>query len=123
MNNIKMLYFDKTDLSEGIDVNKTSASKECDICHYWCFSNKGFNFQPYVCNRSHDLLMMSMNLSDIYFLNIENADYCSIISGISKSKAINLLQNTYFTEESGTLKKQINMKSNFEAVNLFQILI
>ena len=123
MNNIKMLYFDKTDLSEGIDVNKTSASKECDICHYWCFSNKGFNFQPYVRNRSHDLLMMSVNLSDIYILNNENADYCSIISGISKSKAINLLQNTYFTEESGTLKKQINMKSNFEAVNLFQILI
>ena len=25
----------KKDISEGIDVNKTSASKECDICHYW----------------------------------------------------------------------------------------
>ena len=37
-----MLYFDKTDVSEGIDVNKTSASKECDICHYWYFLNKGF---------------------------------------------------------------------------------
>ena len=123
MINLKMLYFDKIDVSEGIDVNKTSASKECDICQYWYFLSKGFKFQPYVCNRSHNLLMMSMNLSDIYILNIENADYCSIISGISKSKAINLLQNTYFTEESGTLKKQINMKSNFEAVNLFQILI
>ena len=29
-----MLYFDRTDASEGVDVNKTSASKECDICHY-----------------------------------------------------------------------------------------
>ena len=29
-----MLYFDKIDVSEEIDVNKTSASKECDICHY-----------------------------------------------------------------------------------------
>ena len=29
-----MLYFDKIDVSEGIDVNKTGASKECDICHY-----------------------------------------------------------------------------------------
>ena len=29
-----MLYFDRFDVSEGIDVNKTSASKECDICHY-----------------------------------------------------------------------------------------
>ena len=29
-----MLYFDRIDVSEGVDVNKTSASKECDICHY-----------------------------------------------------------------------------------------
>ena len=35
MNNTKMPYFDIIDVSEGIDVNKTSASKECDICHYW----------------------------------------------------------------------------------------
>ena len=29
-----MLYFDRVDVSERIDVNKTSASKECDVCHY-----------------------------------------------------------------------------------------
>ena len=32
-----MLCFDRIDVSEGTDVNKTSASKGCDICHY-CFS-------------------------------------------------------------------------------------
>ena len=55
-----MLYYDRIDVSEGIDINKTSKSKECDICQCWCFLNKGFKFQPYVCNRCHDLLMMSM---------------------------------------------------------------
>ena len=30
-----MLYLDIIDVSEGTDVNKTSASKKCDICHYW----------------------------------------------------------------------------------------
>ena len=30
-----MPYFDRIDVSEGIDVNKTSASKECDIGHSW----------------------------------------------------------------------------------------
>ena len=29
-----MLYFDRIDISVGIDANKTSASKECDICYY-----------------------------------------------------------------------------------------
>ena len=32
-----MLYHDKIELSEEIDINKTSASKECDTCHYWYF--------------------------------------------------------------------------------------
>ena len=50
---------------EGIHTNKTSASKECYIFHYWYFLNKGFKFQSYVCNRLHDLVMMSMNLNDI----------------------------------------------------------
>ena len=30
-----MLYFDRIEVSKRIDVNKTSDSKECDICHYW----------------------------------------------------------------------------------------
>ena len=29
-----MLECDRIDVSEGIDINKTNASKECDICHY-----------------------------------------------------------------------------------------
>ena len=29
-----MLQYQKTDVSEGIDVNKTSASKECELCRY-----------------------------------------------------------------------------------------
>ena len=86
-----MLYSDRIDASEGIDVNTTSESKECDICHSWYFLNKGFKFQPNVCNRCHDLLMMSMNHGDITVLNFKSADYCCIISGISKTVAINLM--------------------------------
>ena len=71
-----MLYFDRIDTSKEIDVNKISKSKEFNICHYWYFLNKGFKFQPYVCNRCHDLLMISMNFSDIAILKIKNADYC-----------------------------------------------
>ena len=29
-----MLYYHRIDISGGIDLNKTSASKECDICYY-----------------------------------------------------------------------------------------
>ena len=66
-----MLYYDRIDVSEGIDIDKTSASKECDICHYWYFLNKGFKFQANVCNRCHDLLMMPVDLSDIATLKLK----------------------------------------------------
>ena len=58
-----MIYFDRINVSERTDVNKTSVSKACDICHYWYFLNYSFKFQPNVCNRYHDSLIMSMNPS------------------------------------------------------------
>ena len=86
-----MLPYDRIDVSEGIDVNKTKESKECDICHYWYFLDKGFKFQADVCNGCHDVLMMSMNLSNIAILNIHGAGSQCIISGTSKSEAVSLL--------------------------------
>ena len=68
-------YYDRIDVSEGIDINKTSTYKDCDICHYWYFLNYSFQFQPNVCNRRHDLLMISINLSDIAISNIKGSDY------------------------------------------------
>ena len=97
-----MLYYDRIDISEGIDVNKTGASQECDICHYWYFLNYSLKFQPNVCNRCHDLLMMSVNLSEIAILKIKSSDYRCIISLISKNEAIKLLQNADLTQKSGT---------------------
>ena len=29
-----MLEYSRINISEGIDVNKTTVSKQCDICHY-----------------------------------------------------------------------------------------
>ena len=29
-----MLEYNRIDISEGVGINKTNASKECDICHY-----------------------------------------------------------------------------------------
>ena len=98
-----MLYFDRMDISKGIDVNKTTASKECDICHYWYLLNYSCKFQPNVCNRCHDLFMMSMNYSDIAILNIKGSDYRCIISLISKNETINLLKNVDLTKKSRTL--------------------
>ena len=99
---MKMLYYDRIDFSVGININKTSASKEYIICHCQYFLDKGFKFKPPVCNGCHDVLMISLDLNYIAILNIDGVDYGCIINGISKSEAINLLENANLSEESGS---------------------
>ena len=98
-----MLCYDRTDVSEETDVNKGSLSKECDACHYWYFLDYSFKFQPNACNRCHDLLIMSINLSDIAILDFKAHDYRCIISLISKNEAITLLENADLNEKIETL--------------------
>ena len=63
-----MLGYDRIDISKGIEVNKTNASKECDICHYWYFLDKGFKYEPCLCNGCHDLMQEAMNFNDVTIL-------------------------------------------------------
>ena len=39
-----MLGYDRIDISERVDVNKTNLSKECDIFHYCYFKDIGFKY-------------------------------------------------------------------------------
>ena len=64
-----MLWYQKINVSEGIDVNKTSASKECELCHYWLFKE----FEEHVCNKCHDLLRMAYSLKSIATLYAKGA--------------------------------------------------
>ena len=81
-----MLYCNKISVSEWIDINKTSASKECNISYYRYFLDKGFKFEPYIYNGCHDVLIILttfINLNDIPILNMNGANYNSSINGIN----------------------------------------
>ena len=101
----KMIYLNRIDVSEGTDFNEASASEERIIWHYWYFLDKGFKFQPAVCNWFHDVLMMSMSLNNIAILDIYSVDYRCIIAGISKSEAMKLLKNADLSEKIGRLQE------------------
>ena len=60
-----MLELDRINISEGIDANKTSASKECSICHYWYFLDKNFKYEQYLRNGCHDLMQKAINFNDV----------------------------------------------------------
>ena len=70
-----MLEYGRTDISEGIDVNKTNLSKECDICHYWYFKDIGFKYGPYLWNGCHDLMQKAMGFNNIAIVYIKENAY------------------------------------------------
>ena len=89
-----MLPYQKIDVSEGIDINKTSALKECELCHYWFFKDIGFKFEEHVCNKCHDLLTIAYSLKDIAILNAKGATFRCILMGISKNEGLKRLNNS-----------------------------
>ena len=97
-----MLRYQKIDVSEGINVNKTSASKECELCHYWFFKDIGFKFEEYVCNKFHDLLTIAYSLKDIAILNAKGATFRCILMGISINEGLKILNNS-ITYDRGVL--------------------
>ena len=83
-----MLKYEKINASEGIDVNKTSALKECELCSHW------FKFEKHVCNRCHDLLTMAHSLKNIVILSAKGNTLRCLMRGISKNKALKRLNNS-----------------------------
>ena len=104
-----MLQFEKIDVSEGIDVNKTSASKECMLCHYWFFKDFGFKFEEHLCNRCHDLLTMAHSLKNIVILSAKRTTFRYLLMGACKNEGLNKLNNlvTYDRGVLALIKHQL----------------
>ena len=66
-----MLEYERIDISEGTVVNKTNASKECDICYYWYFKDIGFMYEPYLCNGYHDLMEKAMSFNVVAIVYVK----------------------------------------------------
>ena len=98
-----MLECGRINISEGIDINKTSASKECNICHYWYFLDKNYNYDPCLCNGCHDLMQKTMSFKNVAIVSIKGNDYRIHFCYISKNDAITLMTNSNLNEKNGVL--------------------
>ena len=97
-----MLRYQKTNVFEGIDVNKTSESKKCELCPYWFFKDVGFKCEKHVCNGCHDLLTMAYSLKNIAILSTKGATFKCVLMGISKNEGLKRLNNSV-TYDRGVL--------------------
>ena len=94
-----MLQYERIDVSEGIDLNKSDKSKECDICHYWYFLDKNINYELYLCNGCHDLMQKAINFNDVAIVSIKGSDYRIHFWYMSKNDAVNLLNNSWLDDK------------------------
>ena len=89
-----MIQFERVDVFEGIDINKSNKSKEYIFCHYWYFKNIVYEYEQYVCNGCHDLSIMVYDLDEFRILNIKGVDYRCFVFNMSKNAAIKLLNSS-----------------------------
>ena len=98
-----MLEYNRTNISEGIDVNKTSFSKECDICHYCYFKNIGFKYESFLCNGCHNLMQKAMSFNNVAIVYVKGSAYRIHFWYMSKDDAINIMNGSNLVDKRGVL--------------------
>ena len=71
-----------------------SASKECDICHYWFFKDIGFKYEPYLCNGCHDWMQKAMSFNDVTNVYVKESAYRIHFWYTSRDDAISIMNNS-----------------------------
>ena len=66
-----MLVYERINISDGIDVNKSDESKECTLCHYWYFLDKSFSYGPYLCDGCYNMTQKCNKLKNIAIIRIK----------------------------------------------------
>ena len=98
-----MLEYERIDISEGINVDKTNLSKKCGICHYWYFKDISFKYEPYLCNGCHDLMQKAMGFNNITIVYIKENAYRIHFWYMSKDDAINMMTGSNLVDKRGVL--------------------
>ena len=99
-----MLEYDRTKISEGIDINKgEEASKKCSLCKFYYFLDKNFKCGPYFCDGCYDMFMKTVSTQNLTIINHNGNYYRVIFAFISKKDAYNLIKNAVIMGEKGAL--------------------
>ena len=98
-----MLEYDRIDLSEGIDANKTSNSKECILCKFYYFLNKNFNYQTYLCDECHDISTKATTMQNLAIIYHGGNVYRVNFVFMSKNDTFNLIKNSNIIDKKGVL--------------------
>ena len=95
-----MLKYDKIDITEGIDLNKTNKSREC---HYWYYLNKNFSYGPFTCDGCYNIVQRSTDFKNIAIARVKCNAYRVYFKDISKHKAKKLMNKFNLVVKTGNI--------------------
>ena len=99
-----MLKYDRTDISEGIDIKKCKeTSRKCNLCKFYYFLGKNFSLCPYLCDGCYNMSMKSVSIQNLTFVNHNGNYYRVIFTFMNKKDVHNLIKNAIILGEKGTL--------------------
>ena len=60
-----MLKYDRIDIDEGIDIKKCKeTSRDCNLCKFYYFLDKNFNYEQYLCNGCYDMSLKAISMQN-----------------------------------------------------------
>ena len=98
-----MLKYDRIDISEGTDVDKTNGSRECKFCNYWYSLNKNFKYGPYLCDSCYDISQKSADFKNITIVHIKRTVYRIYFQHMSKHEAKKLIKKFDPIDKTGSV--------------------
>ena len=98
-----MIGYEKINISEKIDVDKTNKSKECMPCHYWHFLCKHFSYGPYLCDDCYNFSQKSTDFKNIAIVHIKKNTYRIYFQHMSKHEAKKLIKKFDLIDKTGSI--------------------
>ena len=87
-----MLKYDRIDITERVDLDKTNKPRECNFCHYWYFlKKKKFSYGPFNCDGCCDTVQRSTDFKNITIIHVKKTAYRVSFKDASKNKAKKLM--------------------------------
>ena len=103
-NKLKLLEYDRIDISEGVDINKCEeTSKKCSLCKFYYFLDKSSSYGPFLCNGCYDMSLKVISMQNLAIINHNGNHYRVNFAFISKKDAYNLIKNATIIDKKETL--------------------
>ena len=97
------MEYDRIDISEGIDVNRTDRSRDCTRCHYWYFLNKNFKYGPLLYDCCYDIVQRPTDFKDIVNVRIKKNAYRIYFPYMNKHEAKKLIKKFDPIDKTGSI--------------------